>query len=85
VAIHVARTASAFEIRVEDDGPGLASDHPGEIRPFYSTRPGGLGLGLAFARKIMVLHGGDLSLARGGTRGVVVRLTLPAAAGTAAS
>jgi signal transduction histidine kinase len=85
VAVHVARTASAFEIRVEDDGPGLAADHPGEIRPFYSTRPGSLGLGLAFARKIMALHGGELSLARGATRGVVVRLTLPAAFDTAVS
>jgi signal transduction histidine kinase len=85
VAVHVARTAGAFEIRVEDDGPGLAADHPGEIRPFYSTRPGGLGLGLAFARKIMILHGGDLSLARGATGGVVVRLTLPITADPAVS
>jgi two-component system sensor histidine kinase TtrS len=77
VTVRVERTAGAHEIRVEDDGPGLAADHPGEIRPFYSTRPGGLGLGLAFARKIMILHGGDLSLERGTVRGVVVRLTLP--------
>ncbi|MFN8096120.1 MAG: ATP-binding protein, partial [Vicinamibacteria bacterium] len=79
VAVHVRRLDAAHEIRIEDDGPGLAADHPGEIRPFYSTRPGGLGLGLAFARKIMVLHGGELALQRGAPRGVVVRLTLPAA------
>ena len=79
VAVHVRRLDGAHEIRIEDDGPGLAADHPGEIRPFYSTRPGGLGLGLAFARKIMVLHGGELALQRGAPRGVVVRLTLPAA------
>jgi signal transduction histidine kinase len=78
VNVRVERAPGAHEIRVEDDGPGLAADHPGEIRPFYSTRPGGLGLGLAFARKIMILHGGDLALERGAPRGVVVRLMLPA-------
>ena len=78
VTVRVGRSAGAHEIRVEDDGPGLPPDHPGEIRPFYSTRPGGLGLGLPFARKIMILHGGDLALQRGTARGVVVRLTLPA-------
>ena len=34
-------------IDVEDDGPGFAADHPGEVRPFYTTRPGGLGPGTA--------------------------------------
>jgi signal transduction histidine kinase len=75
---HVVVTATAgagghVEIRIEDDGPGLAPDHPGEIRAFYTTRPGGLGLGLPLARKIVVLHGGSLVLERApvGTRAIV--------------
>ncbi len=70
-----ARRAAARD-PVEDDGPGLAPDHPGEIRPFYSTRPGGLGLGLPLARKIMLLHGGDLELSRRPKGGVSVNLIL---------
>jgi signal transduction histidine kinase len=65
------------EVRIEDDGPGLAPDHPGEIRAFYSTRPGGLGLGLPLARKIVLLHGGSLRLANRPSRGAEVVLTLP--------
>ncbi|HXY39645.1 MAG TPA: ATP-binding protein, partial [Vicinamibacteria bacterium] len=52
VAVEVRRSEGRLFITVEDDGPGLAADHPGDIRPFYSTRPGGLGLGLPLARKI---------------------------------
>jgi signal transduction histidine kinase len=73
-----ARPAGAHvEVLVEDDGPGLAPDHPGEIRPFYSTRPGGLGLGLPLARKIVLLHGGTLDLATREPAGarVTVRLS----------
>jgi signal transduction histidine kinase len=67
------------EVRIEDDGPGLAPDHPGEIRPFYTTRPGGLGLGLPLARKIVLLHGGSLDLAGRAPAGVQVEVRLPTA------
>ena len=68
------------ETRIEDDGPGLAPDHPGEIRPFYTTRVDGLGLGLPLARKIVLLHGGSLLLERALTGGVLVSVHLPAGA-----
>jgi signal transduction histidine kinase len=64
------------EVRIADDGPGLASDHPGAIRAFYTTRPGGLGLGLPLARKIVLLHGGSLQLANRAPRGAEVVVTL---------
>jgi signal transduction histidine kinase len=65
-----------IEVRIEDDGPGLSPDHPGEIRAFYTTRPGGLGLGLPLARKIVLLHGGSLRLANRVNGGAKVVLTL---------
>ena len=47
-------------------------------RPFVTTKPGGLGLGLPTAIKIIQLHGGTLSLAkREDTRGAVARVRLP--------
>jgi len=62
---------------VEDDGAGFAADHPVHVRPFYSTRPGGLGLGLPLARKIVVLHGGELLLERRAPVGARVTARLP--------
>jgi signal transduction histidine kinase len=76
VELHARREEGAVRLDVEDDGPGFAADHPGEVRPFYTTRAGGLGLGLPLARKIVLLHGGDLVLERrpGGGARVSVRL-----------
>jgi signal transduction histidine kinase len=68
------------EVRIADDGPGFAPDHPGEIRAFYSTRAGGLGLGLPLARKIVLLHRGSLQLGRSASGGAEVVLTLPTGA-----
>jgi len=77
VAVEVLGRDGRLEITVDDDGPGLAADHPGEIRPFYTTRPGGLGLGLPLARKIVLLHGGKVWLQPRSPRGVRVVVELP--------
>jgi len=78
VEVQASRSGGSVEILIEDDGPGLAPDHPQQIRPFYTTRPGGLGLGLPLARKIVLLHGGELELERREPRGTRVALRLPA-------
>jgi signal transduction histidine kinase len=78
VEVELGRGEHGVELLIGDDGPGLAPDHPGEIQPFYSTRPGGLGLGLPLARKIVLLHGGSLSLEPREPRGLTVSVLLPA-------
>jgi signal transduction histidine kinase len=46
--------------------------------PFYTTKPGGSGIGLALSRQISDAHGGSLELAnRPGQRGCAVKVTLP--------
>jgi signal transduction histidine kinase len=60
---------SAF-VRVADRGPGFG-DAP-TIKPFVSKRPGGLGLGLPLALKILSLHGGRIDLAHRTNGGAVV-------------
>ena len=67
-----------LELVIADDGPGFSPDHPGDARPFFTTKPGGLGLGLPLARKILLLHGGDLELEDGAGGGATVRVRLPA-------
>jgi signal transduction histidine kinase len=66
-------------ISVEDQGPGV----PPEIRPrifdlFFTTKPGGTGLGLATIKRYARLHGGDVTLevATGGGAKFVVFLPL---------
>jgi len=76
VRIAVSRDARGALVSVADDGPGLP---PGAVfRPFFTTKPGGLGLGLPLAKKIVQLHGGELRLEPRRPRGLVVEVSLPA-------
>ncbi len=66
-----------LQILVEDEGPGL-SETGNLFVPFYTTKPGGSGIGLVLSRQIAEGHGGTLTLenrSEGG--GVRARLTLP--------
>jgi signal transduction histidine kinase len=64
-----------IEVVIGDTGEGLSSGAVEMLfRPFVSTRPGGSGLGLPLARRIVGLHGGTVSLrtrSAGGTEAVV--------------
>ena len=65
------------EVVVEDDGPGIA-DTANLFVPFYTTKPGGSGVGLALSRQIAEAHGGTLRLEnRADSHGCRVRLWLP--------
>jgi len=66
-----------LEVRVEDDGPGLAS-RDNLFVPFYTTKPHGSGIGLALSRQIAEAHGGTLTLDnRQPPPGCAARLRLP--------
>ncbi len=79
VTVKAKMAASAVEILIEDNGPGLPEPvRQNLFRPFVgSYRRGGTGLGLAIARDLMRAHGGDLELAETGPNGTIFRLTLP--------
>jgi signal transduction histidine kinase len=66
-----------LRVSVADDGPGLPPERPQAPRPFFTTKPGGLGLGLPMALKIVRLHQGELSLENVIPRGLQVVISLP--------
>jgi signal transduction histidine kinase len=68
----------SIELWVEDEGPGL-SNTGNLFVPFFTTKPGGSGIGLVLSRQIAEAHGGTLMLAnREGARGCRAALRLSA-------
>jgi len=66
-----------LEASVLDEGPGLQNT-ANLFVPFFTTKPGGSGIGLVLARQIAEAHGGTLELVnRADGRGSVARMVLP--------
>jgi PAS domain S-box-containing protein len=71
------RTRHGLEIWVDDEGPGL-SNTTNLFVPFFTTKPGGSGIGLVLCRQIAEAHEGSLKLEnRAEGRGARATLTLP--------
>ncbi len=69
------------ELIVADNGPGVAEEVANKLfEPFVSTRPDGMGLGLAICRSIVDAHGGVLRYQANPGGGSMFRFTLPFAA-----
>lgn len=66
-------------VSVSDSGPGFGS-HSSErlFTPFYTTKPSGLGMGLAICRSTIEVHGGQLWACANQPCGAVVQFLLPA-------
>jgi signal transduction histidine kinase len=79
ISFDIVSTQDAFEIRVSDNGPGI----PVAIRnnlfdPFISAgKPNGTGLGLAIVSKIIVDHGGTVSVESTSEKGTAFLVKLP--------
>jgi PAS domain S-box-containing protein len=66
-------------VAVRDSGPGLAPATLERLfESFYTTKPGGLGLGLSICRSIIEAHGGRLWACANVPRGAVFQFTMPA-------
>ena len=72
-----------LRLRVIDDGEGIAAENLGRVQtPYFTTKnrgdeTRGFGLGLAICRKIVALHGGNLSISSQLRKGTTVEVDLP--------
>ncbi|HEX8984718.1 MAG TPA: ATP-binding protein [Bryobacteraceae bacterium] len=77
VSVRWMRHGGFMDLLIEDEGPGLSST-ANLFVPFFTTKPGGSGIGLVLSRQIAEAHGGSLTLNnRTGARGCEARLRLP--------
>jgi len=86
VVLRVEQTDGLAQVYVQDDGPGIATEHLTRVfERFYRTDgsrarlDGGSGLGLAIARAIVEAHGGSIIASNAVDGGAVFSVTLPRA------
>jgi signal transduction histidine kinase len=77
--------ADGVLVAVRDSGPGLSAESLERLfEAFYTTKPGGMGVGLSICESIIEAHGGRLRATANVPRGAVFQFTLPAGSNRAA-
>ncbi|WP_136619217.1 MULTISPECIES: PAS domain-containing sensor histidine kinase [Mesorhizobium] len=79
----VVRTHAAqggeIAVVVEDTGPGISEEISAQLfKPFVTTKPGGMGVGLSISKRIVEAHGGTMTVSQNAAGGATFRFTLPA-------
>lgn len=82
VSVIVQRNKNVVETEIADNGPGVG-EQDRIFEPFYTTKPQGMGMGLAICRSIVEAHGGNLWVEANQPRGTKFVFTLPIAVGAA--
>jgi signal transduction histidine kinase len=78
VDVMAGRVAGGLEILVADAGPGISPEARRNLFvPYFTTKPGGSGIGLALARQIVVAHGGTITAERSPSGGTLMRVLFP--------
>jgi signal transduction histidine kinase len=78
VTVALGREGSAVVITVSDDGPGMEPARLARAtEPFFTTKEGGSGMGLAITRAVVEEEEGELALDNGPSGGLVVQMRMP--------
>src|SRR5580704_6359900 len=69
---------NGVRVAVQDSGPGLTPESFEHLfDAFYTTKPGGMGMGLSICRSIIEAHGGRIWATANVPKGAALQLTLP--------
>lgn len=78
VSVTLTNVGDGLEVKVVDNGRGMSSDAMFNLfKPFYTTKPGGMGLGLAFCKRTVEAHGGSIGVESKEGKGTTVTFKLP--------
>lgn len=78
VGTHYASQTRAVTVSIDDTGPGMSDETLSRIFDlFFTTKSEGTGLGMAIARSVIDLHGGELTIQSTPGSGTHVRVRLP--------
>jgi signal transduction histidine kinase len=78
VEVSVRQSGHETRVTVKDNGSGIPSDKLKHVfEPFYTTKPGGTGLGLPIAQRIVAEHGGRLLIESAPGKGTTATVILP--------
>lgn len=79
VSVHASVSEKdTIKVAVIDNGHGLLADSVDHLfRPFFTTKPNGLGMGLSLSHRIIQAHGGELSAQANADRGMTFCFVLP--------
>jgi len=82
ITVSVQDAGTQVEVAVSDTGHGIPADKLAHVfEPFFSTKPNGLGMGLAICRSIIEAHRGSIRAKNNEAGGATFTITLPALAG----
>jgi signal transduction histidine kinase len=77
-------SSSGVLVTVQDTGPGMKPESLKRLfDPFYTTKAGGMGMGLSICRSIVEAHGGRVWANSAQGCGATVQFTLPVGGATA--
>ena len=78
VNLRLTKADDAAKIEIADDGPGILEENQAQIfEPFFTQRAGGVGLGLAIVRQIVLAHLGEIDCSNSQYSGAQFTISLP--------
>ncbi|MCM2267674.1 MAG: ATP-binding protein, partial [Elusimicrobiales bacterium] len=78
ILLKISSAGGRQRLEIKDPGEGIEKKNLAAVfHPFFTTRPGKMGLGLTLARNVARAHGGNLELYGEAGRGATAVLTLP--------